>query len=173
MRHIVSVKIFINDLMISHYDSYILNSKATHHCSDNKALFKNLRTTYEVIKTASGEVLNIETISNIRIPLPNGEFLILSEVMYILILMMNLIVTSRLWHKDFDVLYSTDQSCKICLSNNQLMTNADMINNQWILKTTDFKVINAMTITTVATSTIFVKEVYIFAFAKLTVDLKI
>ena len=96
MRHIVSVKIFINDLMINHCDFYILNSKATHHCSDNKALFKNLRTTHEVVKTASGKVLNIEAINNIEISLPNDEFLILSEVMYIPILMMNLIVTSRL-----------------------------------------------------------------------------
>ena len=96
MRHIVSVKISINDLMISHCDFYILNSGATHHCLDNKALFKNLRTTHEVVKTVSGEVLNIEVINNIEIFLSNGEFLILSEVMYISILMMNLIVISRL-----------------------------------------------------------------------------
>ena len=82
--------------MISYCDSYILNSEATHHCLNNKVLFKNLRTTHEVIKTANGEVLNIEVISNIEIPLPNGEFLVLSEVMYISILMMNLIVISRL-----------------------------------------------------------------------------
>ena len=173
MRHIVSVKIFINDLMISHCDFYILNSRTTHHCSGNKVLFKNLRTTYEVIKTANDKVLNIEVINNIEISFSNGEFLILSEIMYISILMMNLIVTSRLWHKDFDVLYSTRQSCKICLFNNQLMTNADIINNQWILKIIDFKVINAITITAVATSAIFVKEIYIFAFAKLIADLKI
>ena len=115
--------------MISHCDSYILNSEATHHCSDNKALFKNLRTTHEVVKTASGEVLNIEVINNIEISLPNGEFLILSETIYISTLMMNLIVTPRLWHKGFDILYSIDQSCKICLFSSQLMTNADMINN--------------------------------------------
>ena len=173
MRHIVSVKIFINDLMINYCDSYILNSKATHHCSDNKVLFKNLRTTHEVIKTVSDEVLNIEVINNIEISFSNDEFLILSEAMYILTLIMNLIVISRLWHKDFDVLYSTDQSCKICLFSNQVMTNANMINNQWVLKTTDFKIINAMMITTVVTSAIFVKEIYIFAFAKFIVDLKI
>ena len=115
MRHIASVKIFINDLMINHCDSYILNSKATHHCSDNKALFKNLRIIHKMIKTVSDEVLKIEIINNIKISFPNGEFLILSEIMYISILMMNLIVISRLWHKDFDVLYLIDQSCKICL----------------------------------------------------------
>ena len=96
MRHIVSIKIFINDLMISHYDFYILNSKATHHYSSNKALFKNLRTTYHVVKTTNDEVLKIEVISNIETFLPNGEFLILSEIMYISILMMNLIIISRL-----------------------------------------------------------------------------
>ena len=173
MRHIASVKISINGLMASHCGSYILDSGATHHCSGNKALFKNLRATHEVAKTANGEVLNIEAINNIEILLPNNEFLILSEVMYISILMMNLNVISRVWHKDFDILYSTDQSCKICLSSSQLMTNANMINNQWILKTIDFKAINAITITAVATSTIFVKEAYIFAFAKLIADLKI
>ena len=41
------------------------------------------------------------------------------------------------------------------------------------MKTIDFKIINAMTIITVVTLTIFVKEVYIFAFAKFIVDLKI
>ena len=173
MRHIVSVKIFINDLMINHYDFYILNSRAIHHCSDNKTLFKNLRITHEMIKTISDKVLKIEIINNIKIFLPNDEFLVLLEVMYISTLMMNLIVISRLWHKNFDVLYSTDQSCKICLFNDQLMTNADMINNQWVLKIINFKVINAMTITAVATSVIFVKEVYIFAFAKFITDVKI
>ena len=108
MRHIVSVKIFINDLMISHCDFYILNSGIIHYCSDNKVLFKNLRTIHEMIKTINDEVLKIEIINNIKISFSNDEFLILSEVMYISILMMNLIVISRLWHKDFDVLYSID-----------------------------------------------------------------
>ena len=130
MRHIVSVKIFINDLIINHCNFYILNSEATHHCSGNKILFKNLRTIHEVTKTVNDEVLNIEVIGNIEISFPNDEFLILSEVMYIPILIMNLIIIPRLWHKDFDVLYLTDQSCKICLFSNQLMTNANMINNQ-------------------------------------------
>ena len=129
-RHIASVKIFINDLIINHCDSYILNSKTTHHCWGNKALFKNLRAINEVIKTANNEVLNIEAINNIKILLSNGEFLILSETMYILILMINLIITPRLWHKSFDVLYLTDQPWKICLSNDQLITNANMSNNQ-------------------------------------------
>ena len=159
--------------MISHYDFYILNSETTHHCSDNRTLFKNLQTIHEMIKTVNDKILKIEIINNIKIFLSNGEFLILSEIMYILIFMMNLIVISRFWHKDLDVLYLTDQSCKIYLFNDQLMTNANMINNQWILRTIDFKVINAMTITAVATSAIFVEEVYIFAFAKLTADLKV
>ena len=155
MRHIVSVKIFINDLMISHCDSYILNSKATHHCSSNKALFKNLRIIHEMIKTVNDEVLKIEIINNIGIFFSNDEFLILSKVMYISILMMNLIVISRLWHKDFDVLYSINQLCKICLFNDQLMTNANMINNQWILRIIDFKVINAVTVMQSASSCAF------------------
>ena len=108
MRHIASVKIFINNLMISHCNFYIPNSETTHHCLDNKALFKNLRIIHEMIKTVSDKVLKIEVINNIKIFLSNDEFLILSEVMYIPILMMNLIVISRLWYKDFDVLYSTD-----------------------------------------------------------------
>ena len=96
MRHIVSIKIFINDLMISYCDFYILNSETIHHCSNNKALFKNLRTIHEVIKTINDEVLKIEIINNIKISFSNGEFLILSEIIYISTLMMNLIVTSRL-----------------------------------------------------------------------------
>ena len=94
--HIVLIKIFINDLMISHYDFYILNSKAIHHCLNNKTLFKNLRAIHEMIKIANDEVLNIEIINNIKIFFSNDEFLILSEAMYILTLMINLIVTSRL-----------------------------------------------------------------------------
>ena len=96
MRHIVSIKIFINDLMINYCDFYILNSKAIYHCSNNKALFKNLRTIHEMIKTVNDEVLKIETINNIKISLSNDEFLVLSEIMYISTLMMNLIITSRL-----------------------------------------------------------------------------
>ena len=96
MRHIILVKIFINNLMISHCDFYILNSETIHHCLNNKILFKNLRTIHEVIKTVNDEVLNIEIINNIEISFSNDEFLILSEVMYISILMMNLIVISRL-----------------------------------------------------------------------------
>ena len=171
MRHIASVKIFINGLMTSHCDSYILDSEATHHCSNNKALFKNLRATHEVAKTASGEVLNIEAINNIKIPLPNGEFLILSEAMYIPTLVVNLIVTSRLWHKGFDVLYPTDHSCKICLPSGQLVANADMVNNQWVLRTTDSKAINAVTSTPAPATP--VEEAYIFAFAKPTTDVKV
>ena len=41
-RYIVSVKIFINNLITNYYDFYILNLEAIHHCSNNKALFKNL-----------------------------------------------------------------------------------------------------------------------------------
>ena len=115
--------------MINYYDFYILNSETIHHCSNNKILFKNLRIIYEMIKTVNDEILKIEAINNIKIFLSNDKFLILLKVMYISILMMNLIVTSRFWHKNFDVLYSIDQSCKICLFNNQLMMNADIINN--------------------------------------------
>ena len=130
IRHIFLIKVFVNELKIDYCNFYILDSKATHHCFDNKVLFKNLRAIYEMIKTASDETLNIEIISDIKIFLSNGEFLILIEIMYISILMINLIVISRLSYKDFDVLYLTDQSCKICLFNDQLMTNANMINNQ-------------------------------------------
>ena len=130
IRHIFLMKVFVNELKISHCDFYILNSEATHHCFDNKVLFKNLRAIHEMIKTASDKALNIEVISDIEILFSNDEFLIFTEVMYIPILMINLIVISRLWHKGFDVLYSTSQSCKICLLSDQLMTNADMINNQ-------------------------------------------
>ena len=129
IRHISLMKIFVNELKVSHCDFYILDSEATHHCFGNKALFKNLRATHEVVKIASDEALNIEVIGDIEISLSNGEFLVLTEIMYILILMINLIIISRLWHKDFDVLYSIDQSCKICLFSDQLVTNADMINN--------------------------------------------
>ena len=96
IRHIFLVKIFVNELKVSHCGFYILNSEATHHCFDNKALFKNLRAIHEMIKTASGEALNIEVINDIEISFSNGEFLILTEVMYIPILMVNLIVISRL-----------------------------------------------------------------------------
>ena len=108
MRHIVSVKIFINNLMINYYNFYILNLKAIHHCSKNKTLFKNLRIIHEVIKTINDEILKIKIINNIKIFLLNDEFLILSKIMYISNLMMNLIVISRLWHKDFDILYLID-----------------------------------------------------------------
>ena len=116
-RYIVLIKIFINDLMINYYDFYILNSKAIHYCLNNKALFKNLRAIHEVIKIVNDEILNIEIINNTKIFFPNDEFLIFSKAMYIFILMINLIVILRLWYKNFDVLYSTSQSCKIYLFN--------------------------------------------------------
>ena len=124
-----------------------------------------------MIKTVNNELLNIEVINNIEISLLNNEFLILSEVMYILILMINLTVILRLWHKSFNVLYSADQLYRICLFNDQLIINADMSNNQYILKIVNFKIVNAMT-STIAT-TIFVKEIYIFVFAKFIIDIKI
>ena len=108
IRHIFLTKVFVNKLKNNHCDFYILNSKATHHCFDNKALFKNLRATHEMIKTANDETLNIEIINDIKILLSNDEFLIFIKIIYISILMINLIVISQLWHKDFDVLYSTD-----------------------------------------------------------------
>ena len=106
--HISLMEVFVNELKTNYCDFYILNSKTRYHCFDNKGLFKNLRATYEVIKIANDEALNIEIINDIEISLSNDEFLILTEVMYISILMINLIVISRFWHKDFDVLYSID-----------------------------------------------------------------
>ena len=96
IRHICLIKVFVNELKINHCDFYILNSKATHYCFDNKTLFKNLRAIHEMIKIANDEVLNIETINDIEIFLSNDEFLILTEVMYISILKINLIIISRL-----------------------------------------------------------------------------
>ena len=171
--HIFLMKAFVNELKTNHCDFYILDSKATHHCFDNGILFKNLQAIYKMIKTASDKTLNIEIINDIEIFLSNDEFFILTEIMYISTLMINLIVISQLWHKDFNILYLIDQSCKICLFNDQLMTNADIINNQWILKTIDFKIINAITINATISSLTFVKKVYIFAFAKLIEDLKV
>ena len=82
--------------MTNHYNLYILNLKAIHHCLNNKALFKNLRANNTMIKIVNDEVLNIEIINNIEILLSNDDFLILSEGIYILILKINLIVISRL-----------------------------------------------------------------------------
>ena len=96
MRHIASVKIFINNLMINHYDIYILNSEAIHYCLNNKILFKNLRAIHEMIKIINDKILNIEIINNIKLFLSNDEFLILLKIMYILILMINLIVILQL-----------------------------------------------------------------------------
>ena len=96
IRHISLMKVSVNELKASHCGFYILDSEATHHCFDNKTLFKNLRATYEVTKTASDEALNIEVIDDIEIFLSNDEFLILTEVMYISTLMINLIAISRL-----------------------------------------------------------------------------
>ena len=172
IRHIFLIKVSVNELKASHCGFYILNSETIHYCFDNKALFNNLRATHEVIKIANDEALNIEVINDIKISLSNDEFLIFIEVMYISILMINLIATSRLWHKNFDVLYSIDQSCKICLLSDQLMTNANMINNQWVLRTIDFKIINAVTINAATSSATF-KKIYIFAFAKPIEDLKV
>ena len=90
------MKIFVNELKTNHCDFYILNSEATHYCFDNKTLFKNLRAIHEVIKTASDEILNIKIINNIKISLSNDEFLILTEIIYISILIINLIVILRL-----------------------------------------------------------------------------
>ena len=129
MRHIVSIKISINNLIINHYNFYILNLKTIHHCLNNKALFKNLRAIHEIIKTINDEILNIKIINNIKISFSNDEFLILSKTMYIFILMINLIIISRFWHKNFNILYLIDYLCKICLFNDQLITNANMINN--------------------------------------------
>ena len=94
-RYIASVKIFINNLMINYYNFYVLNSKTTHHCSNNKTLFKNLQAFNKVIRIANDKILNIEVTNNIKILLSNDEFLILLEAMYILILMLNLIVIFR------------------------------------------------------------------------------
>ena len=69
------MKVFINELKINQCNFYILNSEIIHHCFNNKTLFKNLREIYEMIKIVSDEVLNIETINDIKIFFSNKRIL--------------------------------------------------------------------------------------------------
>ena len=160
----------IVDRLLSNFsiNNWILNSNAIHHCSNNKILFKNLRSTNDVARTTNDEIIRIEIIDSISIQLINEKTLIFTNVRYLSKLIVNLINTSSLHHRNFNFTYSIKNLCNI-FNENHFVDQIDMINNVYILQT--LMQANVL-IENVSTSTSMILQ-NIFAFVKSTNDLQI
>ena len=147
-----------------------MNSRVTHHCSDNKSLFKKLKSLNKIVETVSDEILKIKSSDEIEISLDSNDVFVLIDVMYISDLVVNLIFSSRLYYKRFDVLQHSMKSMQIC-KNKKIIAKTDMINNQMILRikfdlesmTKSLKDMS-IKIAQIAASSIF--EAHIFVFTK-------
>ena len=83
---------------------------------------------------ANDEKLKVNDIDNINIRLINDKILIFIDIKYISKLQINFINTSRLHHKNFNLLYSINEFCNICNKNTKIDL-IDMINDQYIFQT--------------------------------------
>ena len=113
---------------------WILNSNAIHHCSNNKILFKNLKSTNDVARTTNDEIIRIEIIDNISIQLINEKILILSNVRYISKFIVNLINISSLHYRKFNFKYSIKNFCNI-FNESHFVDQTHMIENVYIFET--------------------------------------
>ena len=158
------------DRLFSNFSTniWILNSNATHHCSNNKILFKNLKSTNNVARTTNDEIIRVEIIDNVSIQLINEKTLILTNIRYLSKLIVNLINTSSLHHRNFNLTYSIKILCNI-FNESHLVDQIDMIDNVYIFQT--LMQTNVL-IENVSTSTSIILQ-NIFAFVKSTNDLQI
>ena len=145
-----------------------MNSNAIHHCSNNKILFKNLKSTNDVARTTNDEIIRVEIIDNISIQLINEKTLILSNVRYISKLIVNLINTSSLHYRKFNFTYSIKNLCNI-FNESHFVDQTHMIENVYIFET--LMQTNAF-IESISTSISMILQ-NIFAFVKSTNDLQI
>ena len=126
----------IVELLFSFFSTniWILNSNTIHYCSNNKILFKNLKSTNDVAHTINDEIIRIEIIDNISIQLINENFLILSNIRYISKLIVNLINISSLHYRKFNFTYSIKNFCNI-FNENHFVDQTHMIENVYIFET--------------------------------------
>ena len=169
MINLNAIELIVERLLSSFSTNiWILNSNAIHHCSNNKILFKNLRSTNDVARTTNDEIIRVEIIDNISIQLINEKTLILSNVRYISKFTVNLISTSSLHYRKFNLTYSIKSFCNI-FNESHLVDQTHMIENVYILET--LMQANAF-IESISTSFSMILQ-NIFAFAKSTNDLQI
>ena len=93
MVHINAVGLALHEVYTSHLQEevWIMDSGATHHCSGNRSLFPSMKKVNDRANTASGEVLAVEGIGSVVLPMPNRDSIELSDVMFIPNLTVNLI----------------------------------------------------------------------------------
>ena len=179
------VNISVNEIYTFHIciTMWILDSGVTHHCFGNRSLFpKTLKKVNDRASTASGEVLSVEGLGDITIPLSNGDFFTLTDVIYIPNLIVNLINIFKLHHRKWSISYPERKLACLYASSSKLVAHVDMNNNLFVFRTTNSKVNAAIGSTTEAiqsfksTSSVAVKsagESHIFVFSKFTSDFNI
>ena len=110
-----AIELIIDRLFDSSTNIWILNSNVIQHCSNNKNLFRNLKSTNDVARTTNNEILKMKIIDNVSIELFNEKILILTNVHYLSKLISNLISTSCLHHREFNFTYSIQNLCKFSM----------------------------------------------------------
>ena len=95
------------------YKVWILNSGATHHCTDNKAFFSKFKPVNEIANIASGEKLVVEEVGIIFVHFFNGYELYFINAMFIPNLTINLINIVCFWCKDISIIYSIEYAVNL------------------------------------------------------------
>lgn len=174
--HIGLVQVSINKVYSTHSspNTWILDSGATHHCSGNRSLFpKHLKKVNDKANTASGETLNVGGLGNITIPLPNGDPIILQDIMYIPGLTVNLISTPKLYRRNWSIAFPSGRPAELYVASGQLVAVADMVNDLFVLRTTQSMVNTVAVVPKQVIPSVPIQEAFIFAFSKPTDDLDV
>ena len=173
--HIDTIEMSINRLRSNHFSSsiWILDFEITHHCSNNRSLFlKHLKKINDIVNTASDETLNVENLNNIVIVLSNKKTLTLIDVMYISDFTVNLISTSKLYHRKWNIIYSVDKSVELH-KDDDLIIKANLINDLFVLRIAQNSINTIFIVLKNVTSAVLVAKAYVFAFSKQIFDLNI
>ena len=113
---------------------WILDFDATKHVFENRNLFTNFtHDDSQIVQTASDKNLTIERTKDVIISLSNQSTLILIDVLFVSDLIVNLISTSRLWHKRIIVSFSSMKLASLRYDS-QLVAHADNVNDQFLLR---------------------------------------
>ena len=172
--HIEIVQISINKMISNRFSFsiWILDFGVTHHCSDNRELFsEQLKRINDIANTANDETLNVENLDNIIIIFFSKKTLTFIDVMYIFDFIVNLISTSKLYHRQWIITYFVDKSVELH-KDGDLIVQIDLINDLFVLRTAQNSINTIFSVTKVVIFAILVSEAYVFAFIKSTIDLK-
>ena len=88
----------------------------------------------EIVKTINDEIFQIKNIETIEIFLFNDDYLIFSNVMYILKLTINLINTSKLYRRDIIVIYLIKKLCEFQFQNENMIIMIDLNDDFFVFR---------------------------------------